>query len=419
MALKSIESALYAFPQMHLMVIFNGANHEGEDAIAHLSLSFPNRISSFSFAENSSLPEKVWQQIDLNALGWIHMPGDDDLVVQDAYRHFENEIDKNKDLVAVSFSAIQIDHNNQRTGKVLHSAFSSRKTLAENLAIAIHEPPFVWPSLMFNVRAIPTKRFNSRFAFDWWVGINLLLSGNVIKVEKALVQYRVHPNQESNQVPEFRKRFEAKLMIESFLSEPRVHAVLSNEAFKSELIEALCQKPPIYGDTFMGGSIMMMLVNSSNNPSIVGAFMNSIYPSRFAASHGLYFRIDEFPHFNSARSNQSPKLNFNCLLDPDLCPNLRKRLLRLLDSTDKELGLVTCKHSKVLSNGENYSLAVDCHPDNISSDVLLVNQLLKLVNTNVRYSPSQSLSLAHWERRLLEFSRHILRRVRKFKSFLP
>lgn len=416
-ALVNIEEALISFDEMSLLIIFNGRNLLGERALEPIRNRFSKRIRVEVIEINSPMPEVVWQTIESHDLSWIHMPGDDDLIISENYRFFSEELRTRPNLVAVGFSALAIDPHGNKTGKILNPMKASTNDKVELLARAFNRPPFVWPSLMFNLKALPTRRYNSRFVFDWWVGLNLISAGPISTIRKPLVFYRVHDQQESSSASELRKRFEAKIMLEHSLCDLNVQRHLLGHEDRIRFLQKLMRNSPIYGDIFFGGPILLMLMNSIVDLDKKDSISLTNFTSRFAASNGVYLPAYEFPGFRGLKQKRSLQLNFKCELDSNLCYEVRQPLVDSFDPNGPSLGLIKCSHSQKEYKSDGACFLIDCTAGKITKATDVVSQLSNLVGAFSTFSPSPIVTLAPWESKLLVFLRKLLKILRKKSSY--
>jgi hypothetical protein len=414
-SLEAIRKALHQHPALNLLVIFNGASKRGEELLQPLRGEFEDRVSAEIIEKNTPLPNEVVKIIRKNELDWVHLPGDDDVVIPETYNHFFDSIGKNQENVAFGFSAIAIDADERPTGKILNPIKTERSSKESLLAGVLHKPIFVWPSLIFNFKTIPENIFSSRFVFDWWVGFQLLLTGSITNINLPLIKYRVHDFQESLLAPETRKRFEAEIMIQSVIIDKKFQQFLENLRHRQLFYRELCSNLPIYGDSTFGTSIYLQLLNSSSSINIGGL---TRHLASYASAHGAYLKMSEFPATSALFSLNNFKLNLSGVVLEGTCTSVTESLNRTLDFALRSTYAIGCLHSVSSEISQGALLQIDCQAfedlEDNSIDEAIVLQLQSQLSGNLRLENQ----LAPWEKRLIEISRNALKVVRRLKSFL-
>jgi hypothetical protein len=416
-SLKAIREALHLHPALNLLVIFNGVSKRGEELLQPLRGEFEGRVSAEIIEKNTPLPNEVVKLIRKKELDWVHLPGDDDVVIPETYNHFFDSIEKNPENVAFGFSAIAIDSDERPTGKILNPINTEQSSKESLLAGVLHKPIFVWPSLIFNFKTIPENIFSSRFVFDWWVGFQLLLAGPITNINLPLIKYRVHDFQESSLAPETRKRFEAEIMIQSVIVDKQFQQFLENLKNQQLFYQDLGSNLPVYGDSTFGTSIYLQLLNSSSSAKVVNVGGLARQLASFASAHGAYLMMSEFPGRSSIFTHNTFKLNLSGVMLERTCTRVIESLNRTLDFGLKPTYAIGCLHSVVSETSQAAVLQIDCEnfedvEDN-SIDQAILLQLERQL-TGILRLESQ---LAPWEKRLIEISRKALEVVRSLKSF--
>ena len=85
-ALERIKETLLFQQSIDLLVIFNGKSPLGERYLDTFEVQFQGRISKEIILKNSPMPRDIWNCIRKRKLRWIHMPGDDDLIIHKSYQ---------------------------------------------------------------------------------------------------------------------------------------------------------------------------------------------------------------------------------------------------------------------------------------------------------------------------------------------
>jgi len=420
-SLVQLDRALSINKKMDLLVIFNGESETSQSLLGQLSISHKDRVRFSVVNRNSPLPNPIFSIIRNEGLAWIHMPGDDDLVIPESYSIFEKTLAEHPESVAVAFTALTIDDVGSRSEKILKPLNFGEISKEKALANAIHKPPFVWPSLIFDSRVLPQSLFASRFVFDWWVGMNLLLAGEIHMVNTPLVQYRIHSQQESARVLETRKRFEAEMMLQTVLFQETAWRLLHQEIDQEIFLSELDKKPPVYGDPGFGASIALLLSNSLKQKNPRSPRFSNEYLGDFAARHGVLMNLREFSRISLVDTKSPESFNFRLDAKEGTCVPVRRVLMDLLLPSGPVVGQVGCAHSDRKDQQEGLHLEVDCFMTNpefsgISLKEVVFRQIesqVDMFHTTYNYNP-------FWEVRVLRILRkflHLFRRARL--HFLP
>lgn len=420
-SLRAIREALHLHSALNLLVIFNGVSKRGEELLQPLRGEFDGRVSTEIIEKNTPLPNEVVKIIREKELDWVHLPGDDDVVIPQTYNHFFDSIRKNPENVAFGFSAIAIDSDERPTGKILNPINTEQSSNESLLAGVLYKPIFVWPSLIFNFKTIPENIFSSRFVFDWWVGFQLLLAGPITNINLPLIKYRVHDFQESFLAPETRKRFEAEIMIQSVIIDNKFQTFLSNLEHRQLFFQDLRSNLPIYGDSTFGAPILLQLLNSSLDIPIQIDSLLSNYLAAYAAERGTYLPMDQLPTKSNIVQSRDTRMNFSGEIARGTCAEVTNSLLRILNFAHRSPFFFGCWHSDFNSVSDSNFLKIDCQKlskaDNSSIDILIFGQIEKSLSATL----DKTSQLAPWEVRLVHSARKVLsvfRRLRASKKFL-
>ena len=209
---------------------------------------------------NDSRPSVLLHHLYKNEVEWVIFPSDDDEFRPEIIDVWRDTLKRKPNIVAFATAAAVINERGVLTGEVLiPSAF--RSSGLERAAGALHEPPFHWPSLFLRLSKLPKELPSSRFVFDWWVGIQLLLAGEVEISESIGLNYRVHPEQESFLAPLKRKYFEAQVWLVDLLGSEQFKewAIALTDAERIEFWKFVSKQKPIYGDPNFSRPVLAML----------------------------------------------------------------------------------------------------------------------------------------------------------------
>lgn len=204
--LSSFEK-LFKFSFINFLIYDNGSNSNCELILRKWSNINSSRVKYIRVEQNDSRFSISWKIIKNSVDDWIIFPGDDDEFNWEIIEEWEEAIKTNPDIVAFAASADVINEKSERTGTLLKPNISQSYDKVFRVAKAIHYPPFHWPSLFFKASKISFRIPDSRFVCDWWIGINLLMSGEVVTTNSPAIKYRRHSEQESFLAPLRRKKF--------------------------------------------------------------------------------------------------------------------------------------------------------------------------------------------------------------------
>ena len=262
-ALKSFEPFL-SDPEIRVFLIDNGSDTVSRKRMIAWQEKYADLVTIHRFETNDSRYSTLWPPIVKAGIDWILMPGDDDLLQFEILSEWRRTVEEDPDLVAFASSAAIINENGILTGEVLSTTAALSNPGVEQVASAFHEPAFVWPSLFFRVSKVNSSVPASRYAFDWWVGINLLTAGKIKTTNSIGVHYRVHSGQESNLAPNRRKYFEGALWLDSFVRSDQFVAWAGELTDKERIAfwKIVIQRKPIYGDEYFARPLLFSIART-------------------------------------------------------------------------------------------------------------------------------------------------------------
>jgi hypothetical protein len=281
------------------------------------------------------------------------------------------------------------------------------------VAAGFYEPPFHWPCLFIRASCLPAVTPPSRFAFDWWIGLQLLTTGIVVTSKSVGVSYRVHPQQESFLAPLRRKYFEAHIWIndlansESFFRWVQSLSDLDKVRFWDLVLKSL----PIYGDSEFSrpilNSIYMNLIKTSDNAQTAIMIAN-----RYAFSAGVLLKNGEVKNLISQIPPLANRMegNINVLPVPNVCDKLKSACEEITSESGMYHYVVSCIHSKKPAG----AITIDCHSlhedlNEINAD-LIAGQITEYLETN----GALSLIITSGEKILIQIFRKWKNRMPKF-----
>jgi len=356
--LQSLEACLQA--GLAKVLIFDNGSPD-ETSIKLAKWSEKNDVECIRYEENDSRLGRIWREVEERKLSWVVFPGDDDIFLVDSLKRFQHELEANTSLSAIAFNVETIDTDGKKLNKVRRPEFRDNLAQALSVAKSFHEPQFLWPSLFFRADVIEPPIPTSRFYFDWWIGQNLILSGNISWVDECAIQYRIHPLQESHLSNSRRKYFEATQWMVKFIDSNQFQAWVR----KLDIAEIntfwnyLLLHQPIYSSSYYSGQILQKLSSvllelrseSELFPQIIGSF---------AAAQGVWLKSGELKNLtlNDSTSEMIFPSNISVRAVSGSCKALLLATQKFCqDSSAVRTFWVGCKHSST----SNSDFLFDCH----------------------------------------------------------
>lgn len=394
-----------------VLIIDNGATPDVTERLtAWQSLNLKS-VKVIRFEVNDTRPPKFWSELVRQGVDWTVFPGDDDEFRPEIINEWKIAVLQNPELVAFAASAEIMDADGKLTGEFLKPSAGRYQSRLQQVAFALHEPPFVWPSLFLRVSRIPKPVPNSRFAFDWWISINLLIAGDVIISDSLGINYRVHPEQDSFSVPYRRKYFEAQFWIDDFLrSEDFLVWVKGlSDLEKLDFYKSVMIAKPIYGDPNFSRVLIETLtkaiMKSVNSPDLEQEFM-----ALHAYENGVLLKdgeVKNLVHGFQDISKTHPG-NLNVQFNADACELLRLASNLLIGSANALKVHVSCQHSKKLPN----SVVVNCEKFVAGKSDVNADMIVNTITANFESQNRLNLTLTSGERALVNL-------LRRWKNKLP
>lgn len=338
-----------------------------------------NNVEHIRYDENDSRPTRVWNEVRSRGFRWVVFPGDDDKFIASSLRIFRDTVGENSDLSAIAFNMNTIDVNGKNLHRIRKPSY--QQYVPQHIAVArsFHEPPFLWPSLFFRADLIGSSAPTSRFYFDWWVGQNLIIKGNVAIINDSSIQYRIHPLQESNLADNRRKYFEATHWAISFIESESFLNWIRNLT-KEELIDfwnSMLLYQPIYSSDYFGGQILerisKVLLNARPEFDLFAEVIGSL-----AASKGVWLRSGELNNLTSigSTSKKSFPPNFSVSAVPGSCSTLTIATEEFTSSLSPAKNhLVSCNHTSMVKS----YIRFDCNQfENLENDQIMDQIIFQL-----------------------------------------
>lgn len=407
-ALLSSLEATFQYDWVKVLVILNGADQNVCSRIIEWAEARKQVIVKFK-EENDVRPSILWPLIREHTDGWCIFLSDDDLFNFEILPFWQETVSCNKNLVAVSTFAKVINSKGLETGETKRSTLSGDLSNIESIALSLNQPPFSWPTLFFDISKLPAEIPNSRYAFDWWVGIQLIIKGKIMHLNEYSIYYRSHPLQESNLSSHKRKNFDTFVWFESILDSDNFKVWLgglSNQEVK--IFWKLCLEfPPIYGDSIYSALVLNKLrvliskmVSTADEAKILGDF---------ALANGVLLKDMEVGTLLPKSMNHLETLsNIRIHFVEGSCGNA-KEIESKFSSIDSEVYLVACNHYR---NNLAEVTQVDCKiltgkPTAVIADLILIavtERLERIGKLSFTLTPKEKI---------------LMLRIRKTRSYLP
>lgn len=358
-ALASFEPFLQD-PDVRILLIDNGSEFSIKERLQEWQSKSPQSISLVRFDVNESRPSSLWPTIFNAGIDWVWMPGDDDQLKPDILAEWRAAVYENPNLVAFALSAAVMNEDSSLTGEVLFPQAGFSNSKIEQVVMALHRTPFIWPSLLFRVSKVNPIVPSSRYAFDWWVSINLLMAGDIKTTKSIGVNYRVYSKQESGLAPSRRKHFEGLLCLDDFIKsdvfDHWMHGLDDHERIL--LWRGMSQREPINGDLTFARPLIFSIARMLMDTALSSSTASQI-AGELASENGVFLKKGESVHLirNSRDSiiGEHPA-NIRVTLSVGTC-NEVVAASRLLNGPETGQHFkISCKHSR----GKTASVIVDC-----------------------------------------------------------
>jgi glycosyltransferase involved in cell wall biosynthesis len=190
-ALKSYESFL-STGEVEILIIDNGSGTISRNILCDWKVKHDLQVHYYRCENNEKLGiPYFWKLIGSYEPQWILFPGDDDILVFDVFNQWKKVLTNNNSLNAFAASGQVVNSKGILTGEVRLPAILGDLSDIEKTAQALFEPPFFWPCLFMRYSAVPEDVISSRFVFDWWVGLQLVLTGSKINKNMKLKKLKI------------------------------------------------------------------------------------------------------------------------------------------------------------------------------------------------------------------------------------
>jgi hypothetical protein len=352
----------------------------------------------------------IWENLKGFNPDWIVFPGDDDIIEFSILDKLKEAVSSQPNILGYSTSAEIIDISGTPTGLIRKPAIHGLTTKIEQLSKSFHEPPFLWPGLFFKFNSIPPHVPQSRFVFDWWVGIQLILNGEVKTTNSIGIKYRIHDGQESNQSPSRRKYFEGFQMlsetIESRVFNEVVDLMSANEI--TSFMNLVSKEKPLYSQPEYSIALLKGFFSKFIYSSKMLTIRHELIENYLSTAGVLTKKNDLSDMFinSSMIINNSPG-NVAINFDVNACDRIVQSK-ECFNANSAWRFTVSCEHSVV--SGKNIKINCSQLSDSTKSEV--ADKILHAVNTFLEKNDYLFFNTTPLEKSIISF-------IRKNKVKLP
>jgi len=393
-----------------VILIDNGTDDKSKKLLLDWKNRFPHLVRYFRKNENEPASSYFWEKLKSFKPDWIVFPGDDDVLVFDIFKSFIAALKNTPEISAYASSAEIINTDGKKSGLIRQPAIHGLISKTEKLSKSLHEPPFLWPGLFFKFDLIKEEVPNSRFVFDWWVGLQLVLGGVVLTTSDVGVRYRVHTLQESNQTPSRRKYLEGFHMIADFINSKEflkaIKSMPSSEVIN--FLELSIVAKPLYAQPEYNVPLLNEIVLKTLE-FIESLDLRTQVLEKYLFASGILLKRTDLNNFyiNSNLKFNESQGNVEIKFSAGTCANLiNSSLLFKRNSTNKYI--VACKHS-THSTG---SIQVNCDELMGSSVAEIADAVLLAINASLEENGYLAFQTT-------PFEKSIITRLRQIKSRIP
>jgi hypothetical protein len=395
---------------VQVLLIDNGSDALCKQKLVTWQSTYSHAVRLVRFETNDPRFSAIWPVI-LNAnIDWIIMPGDDDQLQPGILAEWKSAVAMDPDLVAFATSAAVMNQHGSLTGEVISPTAELSTSKIERIAGALHEPAFVWPSLFFRASKVNPNVPASRYASDWWVGVNLLIAGN-IKTSKSIgLNYRRHSSQESNLAPNRRKYFEGSLWLDALIRSNQFVGWVEtlNDDERLQLWRTTNHRKPIYGDDYfaqpVASSLARVLMDSAETPATAKTIA-----SELALLGGVFLRDGEsitlVNDFNPILGDNPGNIRVTSV--NGACHSIVETCKLMKGGISPREFLVSCTHSKKVAG----AISIDCNALFIDNLVESADYLVNAVTSACETRGDFEVALSNGERASLLLLRSIKKRL--------
>lgn len=409
-ALRSYEDFLRT-GEVEILIIDNGSDSFSKKILCDWKLKHGSQVHYYRHENNEKIGTPFfWNVISAYQPEWILFPGDDDILVFDVFSQFKKAIKNNNSLNAFAASGQVVNSKGISTGEIRFPAIYGASTDIEKTALALFEPPFFWPCLFIKYSAVPENPIFSRFVFDWWLGLQLVLSGSIETSNNIGVKYRAHEMQESFQASTRRKNFEGfNMLLSIFDSDLFVNFLKKlNDAELSIFFNLCMEKKLLYGQPEYN-MVLLHDLASAVIKHIKSNFIKFEIAEKFLSGFGIYTKTRDLETiFNGLELPYQDSLgNVAVIFSQNTCAALT-RAGKYFRTEGFNKFTVGCEHSNIKSG----LLKLNCGLLSKFDDDYVADQILVGIDKISENQGELNFVVSPFERKLISI-------YRKFKLFVP
>jgi len=387
-----------------VIIIDNGSDTFSKEILYNWKFKHGSKVNYFRVESN----EKVgipffWEKIKSFSPEWIIFPGDDDVLVYEIYDEWKNALKTKGSLNAFAASAQLINSKSELTGEIRIPAIFGLTSQAEIISRSLHEPPFLWPCLFMKFAAIPEMVIASRFVFDWWIGLQIVLKNQIESTNSIGIRYRTHKKQESFQTTSRRKNLEGYGMLSNVINSASFNKSLESmtDSELQALIHLCTIKKPLYAQPeYFNGltkDLAFNIIRAVDDNSI----KNEI-AEKYIFSAGVYTKNNDLETFYTGFDLPSKESEGNFVLSfsEGICENLRN-VEKLFNQNSSTKIAVSCKHSKFIRK----HVIINCKNFNKLNEFEIADMVLLAIDEYFQNNGSLNFTISPFERELIKFYR--------------
>lgn len=392
-----------------ILIINNGADEFSTGILDDFVNEKPSERRQVRIEVNDARPSVFWDFVAECESEWVLFPSDDDIMLPNAIEIWRKCLSSKPDAIAFCGSAAIIDVRSKRTGITLEPEIQFFPEEGRALANAFFQPPFIWPALFFKKEFIHLNSCQSRYAFDWWIGINLVAQGKILTTNENILLYRNHKEQESNLASSSRKYYEAMVWLGRFCRSElfRKWIASQDEVSLVEFWAHIKKYGPVYGDTRFGNFVLQQIAEELISHSSSRFFAASV-ASDIAFLHHIYFKLNESWHVSTKKEQITWPGNIGLVSKTNLCTQLLDIVEILNSSNSENLVSICCKHSKSKVEG----ILINCELLTSEKIEINIDLVLSQISTILDSSDDSKAVLSPGEMLAI-------RMIRTFMSRLP
>jgi hypothetical protein len=410
-ALESYEKFILT-GDVNVVLIDNGSDEESRIILTNWKLKHDKYVTYLrNDINNPSGLTYFWDQLKSSTPEWVINPGDDDILVFDVYKEWLMAIRKNPSLNAFASCAQIINSTGHVTGEVRLPSINGISDQIKMITNSLHQPPFFWPSLFFKFSAVPQPPIKSRFTHDWWIGLHLVLKGQIESTQSIGVKYRVHNNQESFQSSNRRKMFEGYNMLINVINSNEFRNSLKemNDLEMNDLLASCIETKPLYSHPEYYISLMREL--SLNIGKVSKSYdLNNNLSEIYISSSGVYTKKDDLENLYTGLGLDTKNSIGNLALyfSENVCQILYDSK-EFFNATASARTCLSCNHSELTSG----SIYIDCSNFSTLDKFEICEMILVTINEHLENSGVYQFTVTPFERVLIKFFRKLKQRLPK------